>query len=177
MAAGVVFEKCSYSDTRCECDMLFTFEGAEYILTGGCGSTLEFHSVDKALDCWWSMQTDPLNVETVIYRILTRLRGEKIDYSHIPDGQPLVWHHPGMPWPNDWMPPASMDREQDEEGTLSSTCCHEGCQNYARWNYLLCNSDDLPLSAICGEHLSEHIAQWREVNLHCVLMDREVIEK
>ena len=117
MAAGVVFEKCSYSDTRCECDILFTFEGNEYVLTGGCGSTLDFHSVDKALDRWWSMQTDPPNVNTIIYRMLARLRGKKIDWDNVLPGQPLVWHRCGMPWPNEWTPPASAEtRGQDAEG-------------------------------------------------------------
>ena len=117
MAAGVTFESCSYSDTRCECDFLLVFEGNEYMLTGGCGGTLDFHSVDRTLDRWWSMQADPLNVEMVIYRMLIRLRGEKIDYSHIPDGQPLVWHRRGAPWPDEWTPPATMDRGQDERVT------------------------------------------------------------
>ena len=105
MAAGVVFERCSYFDTRCGCDILFTFEGAEYILTGGCGGTLDFHSTDKALNRRWSMRPDPPNVETVLYRMLARLHGEKIDYDHVAEGQPLIWHHFGMPWPNEWMPP------------------------------------------------------------------------
>lgn len=99
MQEGVVFEHCSYSDTRYECDILFTFEDNEYVLIGGCGSTLEFHSVDKGLNHWWSMRPDPPNVATIVYRMLARLRGEKIDYQRTLPGEALVWYHSGgMRW-------------------------------------------------------------------------------
>lgn len=91
MRRGVVFEHCSYSDTRCECDILFTFEGAEYVLIGGC-STLSFRSVDKTLDRWWSMRPNPPNIETIVYRMITRMRGRQVDYSCILPGEPMVWY-------------------------------------------------------------------------------------
>ena len=95
--AGVRFEDCSYSDTRGEYDITFVFKDVAYRLIGGCGSTLEFHSIGN--ERGWSMRPNPPNVETIAYRMIARLHGEKIDYQHVLSSDlPFSWYGKGEVW-------------------------------------------------------------------------------
>lgn len=108
--AHVEFVGCSYSDTRGEYDITFIFGDTAYRLIGGCGSTLEFHSIPSGQGYGYSMLPDPPNIETIAYRMIARLQGEKIDYRHIlPSDLPFSWY--GKREVRPWR--AGADREQE----------------------------------------------------------------